>query len=56
MLADHVHLTLGCVVDQSPEDIVLSYLNNGAYALGMKPIFQFGYYKGTIGEYDRGAV
>ena len=56
LLADHVHLTLGCVIDQSPEEIALGFLNNCAYAVGMKPIFQFGYYAGTIGEYDRGAV
>lgn len=56
LLDDHVHLTLGCIVDQSPQDIALKYLNNCAYAIGMKPVFQFGYYAGTIGEYDRGAV
>ena len=56
LLADHVHLTLGCLIDQSPEAISLSFLNNCAYAVGMKPVFQFGYYAGTIGEYDRGAV
>ena len=56
LLADHIHMTLGCVVDQSPQDIALSYLNNCAYAIGMKRSFQFGYYAGTIGEYDRRAV
>ena len=56
LLADHIHTTLGCTIDQSPEEIALSYLNNCAYAIGMKPVFQFGYYAGTIGEYDRGAV
>ena len=56
LLADHVHLTMGCGVDQVPEDVALSYLNNLAYAVGMTPYFQFGYYVGTIGEYDRGAV
>ena len=56
MLPDHIHLTLGCLVEQSPEDVALSYLNNLAYALGMTPNFEFGYYVGTIGEYDRGAV
>jgi REP element-mobilizing transposase RayT len=56
LLADHIHLTMGCKVDQSPEEVALSYLNNLAYAVGMTPNFQFGYYVGTIGEYDRGAV
>ncbi len=56
LLADHFHLTLGCQVDHAPDVVTLSYLNNLAYAVGMKPIFQFGYYAGTIGDYDRGAV
>jgi len=56
LLADHLHLTLGCPIDQSPEEIALGYLNNCTYACGMKPVFRLGYYVGTIGEYDRGAV
>jgi REP element-mobilizing transposase RayT len=56
LLADHVHVTLGCAVDQRPAEIALSYLNNLAYAAGMKPVFQLSYYVGTIGEYDRGVV
>ena len=56
LLADHIHMTLGSSIDQSPEEIALSFLNNCAFAIGMKPVFQFGYYAGTIGEYDRGAL
>ena len=56
LLADHIHMTVGCQIDRSPEETALSYLNNCAYAIGMKPHFQFGCYAGTIGEYDRGAV
>jgi len=56
LLPDHIHLTLGCPIDKSPESIALSFLNNCAYAVGMKPVFQSGYYVGTIGEYDRGSV
>jgi hypothetical protein len=56
LLADYVHLTLGCGLAESPEQVVLGYMNNGAYACGMKPVFRFSYYVGTIGEYDRGAV
>ena len=56
LLADHNHLTLGCPIDQSPEHVALTFLNNCAYKVGMKPIFRFGYYVGTFGEYDRGAV
>jgi len=56
ILPDHVHLTLGCAIGESPEEVVLSYMNNCAYACGMTPEFRFSYYVGTIGEYDRGAV
>ena len=56
LLADHIHMTMGCRVERSPEDVALSYLNNCAFACGMKAVFQFSYYVGTIGEYDRGAV
>ncbi|MHC4399899.1 MAG: transposase [Planctomycetota bacterium] len=56
MFADHIHMTMGCPLDRSPEEVALGYLNNCAYACVMKPVFQFGYYVGTIGEYDRGAV
>ena len=56
LLADHVHMIMGCPVDLSPERVALAYLNNFAFARGMKPVFRYGYYVGTIGEYDRGAV
>lgn len=56
ILADHVHLTLGCSPGESPEDVALAYLNNLAFAHGMKPVFQFGFYVGTFGGYDLGAV
>jgi REP element-mobilizing transposase RayT len=56
LLGDHIHMTMGCPIDHSPEAVALAYLNNCAYACGMKPVFRFGYYVGTIGEYDRGAV
>jgi len=53
---DHIHLTIGCSSVESPEDVALSYLNNLAHAQGMRPIYQAGYYVGTFGEYDLGAV
>ncbi len=56
LLADHMHLTMGCGIEESPEEIVLGYLNNCAFACGMKRVFRASYYVGTIGEYDRGAV
>ena len=56
VLPDHVHLTIGCDVGESPAEVTLSYMNNVAYALGMKAVFQFSFYVGTFGEYDRGVV
>jgi REP element-mobilizing transposase RayT len=56
LLGDYIHMTMGCPIVQSLEAIALGYLNNCAYACGMKPVFQFGYYVGTMGEYGRGAV
>ena len=31
-------------------------MNNLAYALGQLPVWKFGYYVGTCGEYDMNAV
>ncbi len=56
LLADHLHLTLGVHYAESPGDVALCYLNNLAYAHGMQAVYQFGYYVGTFGEYDMGAV
>jgi REP element-mobilizing transposase RayT len=56
VLPDHVHLAVGCNASESPEDVALSYMNNCAYACGMKNVFQPSYYVGTFGEYDLGAV
>jgi REP element-mobilizing transposase RayT len=56
ILADHIHLALGCPLDVAPADIALAFLNNLAYVHGMKAVFQFGAYVGTFGEYHQGAV
>jgi hypothetical protein len=56
ILPDHVHLVLGCRVDESPQEAALSYMNNLAFALGMKRAFMFGFYVGTVGEYDLGVI
>jgi REP element-mobilizing transposase RayT len=56
ILADHVHLVLGCTLDVSPLDVGLSFLNNLAYVHKMRPVFQFGAFLGTVGEYDQHAV
>jgi hypothetical protein len=56
LLLDHVHWTVGCGIEESPLQVGLSYLNNLAYAEGMRPLFQFGFYVGTFAPYDMNAV
>ncbi len=56
ILPDHVHLALGCPLEMPPAEVVLAFLNNLAYAHGMKAVYQFGAYAGTFGEYHQGAV
>jgi hypothetical protein len=56
ILADHVHLLLGCNLTEAPQEVALGYLNNLAYAQQMRPVYQFGFYVGTVGEYDLGAI
>ena len=56
ILPDHVHLTLGCAINETPEAVAIAYLNNLAYAQGMQPLYRHSYYVGTFGEYDLDAV
>ncbi|MGO9112181.1 MAG: transposase [Thermoguttaceae bacterium] len=56
IVSDHVHLALGGVPNQSPGEIAVRFMNNLAYRDGMKRVFEFGYYVGTFGEYDLGAI
>ncbi len=56
VVPDHIHLAVGCNARQAPADVVLCYMNNLAFACGMKPIFEFGFYVGTFGEYDLGVT
>lgn len=56
LLAEHAHWTVGCSIDESPLEVGLGYLNNLAYALGMRAVFQPSFYAGTFGPYDMGAV
>ena len=56
LLGDHLHVTLGCQLGESPGEVARSYMNNLAHGEGMKPIFEYGFYVGTFGEYDLDAV
>jgi REP element-mobilizing transposase RayT len=56
IVLDHIHLTMGCDLEESPQDVVLAYMNNLAYAHGMCPLFRYSYYVGTFSEYDLGVI
>lgn len=51
ILADHVHLLVGPSIDVPPVEVALSMLNNLAFVRQMQPVYQFGGYVGTVGEY-----
>jgi REP element-mobilizing transposase RayT len=52
----HVHLALGCGVGDAPGDVAISFLNALARADGMQPVCKFGFYVGTFGNFDLGAI
>lgn len=56
ILTDHLHLLAGFPPASSPVEIALGYLNNLAYAHGMKGIYAHSYYVGTVGKFDTGAI
>ena len=56
LLADHVHIALGCGLEESPESAVLALMNNIAWVYEMTPILQYSAFVGTIGEYDHRAI
>jgi REP element-mobilizing transposase RayT len=56
ILCDHIHLMLGCGIDEAPFEIALSYMNNLAHTSGMRPVLSFSCFLGTFGEYDLGAI
>ncbi len=56
VMPDHLHASLRGNIAHSPEDIAVAFLNNLAYAVGQKAIWEPCYYTGTFGEYDMTAV
>lgn len=56
LLPDHLHLSLRANLNESPASVAFGYMNNLAYALGMRAEFCFSYYAGTFGEYSIRAV
>jgi REP element-mobilizing transposase RayT len=56
VMPDHLHIALRGDQAQSPNEIVYSFQNNLAYALGNERIWCDSFYVGTFGEYSMGAV
>jgi REP element-mobilizing transposase RayT len=56
LVSNHVHILLGCGMDDGPLSVALGFMNNLAYAHGMKRILEPSFYVGTFGRYDRDAI
>jgi REP element-mobilizing transposase RayT len=56
ILADHLHVAVGCNLDESPESVALAMMNCAANVYGAMPVFSFSAFIGTFGEYDQRAV
>jgi hypothetical protein len=56
ILTDHVHLLAGCPYALSPQDIAIDFLNALASVWDSKPVYQFGGYVGTVGDYTSNAI
>jgi REP element-mobilizing transposase RayT len=56
VMPDHLHLALRADIEQSPEEVALAFLNNLAFAVGQRALWESGYYAGTFSEYDMDAV
>ena len=54
--SNHLHVLVGGDVTDAPQDVALSLMNNLAYAQEMTAAFEFSYYVGTFGNYDRDAI
>lgn len=56
VMPDHLHVALRGNIEQSPEELALSFLNNIAHVLGRNRVWEDAYYVGTFSEYDVKAV
>lgn len=56
LVSNHFHMLLGCGLQDDPLTVAASYLNNIAFAHGMKRILEPSFYAGTFGPYDRAAI
>ena len=56
VMPDHLHVALGPPSDMAPVEVVGALQNNLAWMLGQRRVWRDGYYAGTFGDYDMGAV
>jgi hypothetical protein len=56
LVSNHLHVTLGCHMTDSPLRVGLGLLNNLAFVNDMKAVFKYSFYVGTVGNYDRQAI
>ena len=56
LMLDHLHLALRGNIEQSPEQIALTFLNELSIKVANRPVWNYGYYVGTFGEYDMRSV
>jgi REP element-mobilizing transposase RayT len=56
VMPDHLHVALRGAIQQSPQETALAFQNNLAWLLGQVRIWRDGFYAGTFGEYDMGAI
>lgn len=56
IVGNHLHVLVGCGVDDVPRDVALSLMNNLAYAQGMKRVYENSFYLGSFGPYDQQAI
>lgn len=56
LIANHLHLAIGCDIENTPAQVAVMLLNNLAYAHGSVRVYRSSYYVGTFGQIDRGAL
>jgi REP element-mobilizing transposase RayT len=56
IVCNHVHLLMGCGLTETPLAIALSLMNDVAYAHDRTHYFEYSFYVGTFGNYDRDAI
>ena len=56
LVSNHLHVTLGCRMTDSPLGVALGFMNNLAFVNDMKAVLKYSFYVGTLGNYDRQVV